>query len=81
MSRQILDESGNILPDPIRTPSEVQSWFRAQGMAITEWAAQHGFSPALVYVVMKGRRKCLRGESHRIAVALGLKAPISQSRN
>lgn len=29
----------------------------------------------LVYAVIKGERKCLRGESHRIAVALGLKSP------
>lgn len=36
-----------------------------------------GFTPALVHVVLKGERKCLRGQSFKIAVALGLRPPPS----
>lgn len=60
----------------LRSPDQVQAWFSDHGVCVADWAAQHGFSAALVYAVMKGKRKCLRGESHRIAVALGLKASI-----
>lgn len=57
-----------------KTFSEAQQWFVDQGVAVSDWAASHGFSTALVYAVLHGRRKGLRGQSHRIAVALGLKA-------
>lgn len=56
-----------------RTPEQVQAWFHESGVSVADWSTQHGFSSALVYAVMKGKRKCLRGESHRIAVLLGLK--------
>lgn len=56
-----------------RSPQQVQAWFHENGISVAEWSARHGFSPVLVYAVMKGKRKCLRGESHRIAVMLGLK--------
>jgi gp16 family phage-associated protein len=57
-----------------RSHTEAQQWFVEQGLAVSEWAISRGFNPALVYAVLHGRRKCLRGQSHRIAVALGLKA-------
>lgn len=57
----------------LRSPVQVQTWFRESGVSVVEWAAQNGFNPALVYAVMTGKRKCFRGESHRIAVALGMK--------
>lgn len=47
--------------------------FRANGVAITDWAHQHGFSTPLVYAVLRGERKCLRGQSLKIARALGMK--------
>lgn len=59
----------------VRTQQEVQQWFVDQGLAVSEWAEANGFTTPLVYAVLHGRRKCLRGQSHRIAVALGLKAP------
>lgn len=52
---------------------DVRRWFRANGITISAWAARHDFNPSLVYAVLKGQRKCLRGESHKIAVALKLK--------
>lgn len=47
--------------------------FRSNGVAIAAWAESNGFSPALVYAVLRGERKCLRGQSHQIAKALGMK--------
>jgi len=56
-----------------RTTDEVWAQLRAGGVTANEWAAQHGFEPTLVYSVLSGTRKCLRGKSHEIAKALGLK--------
>lgn len=47
--------------------------FANNGISVAEWARVQGFSTGLVYQVLEGRRKCLRGQSHKIAVALGLK--------
>jgi gp16 family phage-associated protein len=44
------------------------------GISIAEWARENRFSCGLVYQVLEGKRRCLRGQSHKIAVALGLKA-------
>ncbi|MGI1672183.1 MAG: DNA-binding protein [Neptuniibacter sp.] len=55
------------------TPKEVRHEFEQWGISISSWAKENGFSPALVYQVLSGKNKCLRGQSHRIAVALGLK--------
>lgn len=48
--------------------------FDESGISIAEWARAEGFSAALVYQVIEGKRKCTRGQSHRIAVSLGLKS-------
>jgi len=47
--------------------------FSRTGLSISDWAAQHGFNRSLVYEVLAGRKKCERGNSHRIAVLLGIK--------
>lgn len=49
-----------------------QEFFDA-GISVADWARLHGFSLPLVYAVLKGRNQASPGESHRIAVALGLK--------
>jgi gp16 family phage-associated protein len=51
----------------------VREQFVASGTNISEWARDHGFSVSLVQSVLTGKRACRHGESHRIAVALGLK--------
>lgn len=53
-----------------------RSQFQASGTNISEWARAHGFEPRLVHMILGGNRRCLRGESHRIAVALGLKPQV-----
>jgi len=43
-------------------------------MSVAQWAREHGVSRFLVYQVLKGQKKALRGQSHDIAVLLGMKA-------
>lgn len=59
----------------MNTPAEARQLFVAQGISVAEWARERGFSPALVYRVLRGETECLRGHSHEIGVALGIKAP------
>jgi gp16 family phage-associated protein len=47
--------------------------FRVEGATVAVWARERNFSPRLVYAVLRGERKCLRGESHKIAKELGMK--------
>lgn len=60
-------------PKTIKTPEEVLDEFHRSGKSIMSWADAHKFNSRLVYDILKGKRKCLRGQSHRIAVRLGLK--------
>lgn len=55
-------------------------WFDEHGVPISDWAAAHGFDRQIVYAVLSGRSRAIRGESHRVAVALGLK-PDSKVRS
>lgn len=55
------------------TPQTVKQQFELHGLSIREWAQAQGFSERLVYAVLSGKSKGLRGESFRIAVALGLR--------
>lgn len=50
-----------------------RSYFRAQNIRISVWAREKGFNPRLVYLILRGERKCVRGESERIAKELGLR--------
>lgn len=52
---------------------DIRKQFYANGKTVTDWAREHGFDRHLVYAVLNGRSRAQRGESHRIAVALGLK--------
>lgn len=58
---------------PILDASAAKKLFELSGTSVAEWARVRGFSAGLVYQVLEGRRKCMRGQSHQIAVALGLK--------
>lgn len=60
---------------PIKSPEEVREQFRNTGVSVAHWARVRGFNLPLVYSVLHGRSRALRGESHRIAVALGLRTP------
>ena len=58
---------------PSRTGPELKAEFQRLGVSMADWARANGFSPALVYQILAGRKRCVRGQSHQIAVALGLK--------
>lgn len=47
--------------------------FRQQGITVATWAKERGFNPRLVYSILRGDRKCTRGQSHQIAKELGMK--------
>lgn len=57
-----------------RTAAEVIEEFKFRGISAAEWARVHGFKPCTVYQVLRSRDMPTRGQSHRIAVALGMKA-------
>ena len=54
--------------------------FYLRGESVAAWALRHGFSAHTVYQVLSGRCHALRGDSHRVAVALGLKPGMDESR-
>jgi gp16 family phage-associated protein len=58
-------------PDKLQ---KARAEFFLAGLSIAEWARENRFRQDLVYAVLSGRSKATRGESHRIAVKLGLKA-------
>ena len=60
-------------PTVIRTTEEIRQEFAVRGIAISDWARQMGYSPGLVHQVLSGRLKCIRGQSHDVAITLGLK--------
>lgn len=57
----------------IRTARQALEEFRLRGISVAAWSRHNGFNPTLVYQVLHARSVPTRGESHRIAVALGLK--------
>jgi len=56
-----------------KSASEVKDILQRSGLSVSGWAKSHGFSKALVYRVLAANRVPCRGESHKIAVALGMK--------
>lgn len=64
---------------PLKTRKQVREEFARHGWSYSSWAKQRGYSASLLFNILSDddrnpRRKCLRGESHNIAVELGLKA-------
>ncbi len=57
----------------LRTPAEARAELQSKGISITQWAIANKFSPNLVFEVLGGRKKCVRGQAHEIAVKLGIK--------
>ncbi|WP_153117395.1 DNA-binding protein [Rhodocyclus tenuis] len=57
----------------LRTADEARAELKRQGLSISAWAVANGFSTGLVFEVLGGRKKCLRGQAHNIAVKLGMK--------
>ena len=57
----------------IKSIKQVRDDFSNSGISIAEWARDNNFSPDLVYRILKNNKTPQRGESHKIAVKLGLK--------
>ncbi len=65
----------------LRTSEEARQWLAYQGISIAEFCRQHNIpSASLVYEILKGRKRCLRGTSHNIAVLLGMKHGVVTTR-
>lgn len=60
----------------LRTPEEAREALQAAGVSVTQWAVANNFSPNLVFEVLGGRKKCIRGQAHNIAVKLGIKEGV-----
>lgn len=60
-------------PNRVYENEAIQEKFRKNGLSINDWAKQNNFPVALVYQIIRGERKCLRGMSHQIAIKLGIK--------
>lgn len=58
----------------LRTASEARAWLDRHGVTATEWARANGFQRTVVFSVLSGRAQGRRGEAHRVAVALRIKA-------
>lgn len=57
----------------LRSIQQVKDDFSNTGKSIAEWARENNFSPDLVYRILKNNKIPKRGESHNIAVKLGIK--------
>lgn len=57
----------------LKTAAEARAWFTEQGLSIAEWCRQYGFGITLTREILAGNKRCLRGQSHQIAVLLGMK--------
>jgi len=53
--------------------ARARALFSRTGYSINKWAREAGVNPKLVTDVLAGRKKGVRGQAHKIAVALGLK--------
>jgi len=62
-----------------RTADQARQWLAHHGVSAARWAREHGFSRELVYQVLAGKKLGVRGQSHDIAVLLGMKAGALRS--
>lgn len=69
MNRPNDDRSARLL-----TREAFRQRLEERGQTVTDWASNHGFSREQVYAFLAGRTKGKRGISHRLAIALGVKA-------
>ena len=58
-----------------QTREQIKAEFAARGITLTQWSAEHGFDRRSVYAVLNGFSAATHGNAHRIAIALGMKAP------
>ena len=61
------------------TRQQVKQQFADRGLSISGWARERGFKCELVYSILNGRTTGRRGQSHAIAIALGMKIAPEQA--
>lgn len=66
-------------PKSVKTRQQFREECALKGLPLAAVAKLHGFNLNLFYEIVNDddanpRRKCLRGESHNIAVTIGIKA-------
>ncbi|MHC3433678.1 DNA-binding protein [Delftia lacustris] len=64
----------------LRTAAEARAWLDYQGITISQWSRENNVHHGLVREILAGRKKCLRGMSHNIAVLLGMKDGVLTDR-
>lgn len=64
----------------LRTHTEARAWLSYQGITIAQWSRENDAPHYLVREILAGRKKCLRGMSHNIAVLLGMKDGVLTDR-
>lgn len=52
---------------------QARSRLALAGLTVADWATKNGFKTKTVYQVLSGDRMAIRGDSLRIAIALGLR--------
>ncbi len=57
----------------LRTPADVLREFRRNGVTVAGWCREQGFSRSVVNALLHRGAPGLRGQSHKAAIALGLK--------
>ena len=62
----------------LKTRTQFRQELAEKGLSVNAWARQHGYATASVSAILNDderspRIRCLRGESHNIAVSMGLK--------
>lgn len=63
------------------TVDDVREEFRRRGISVSDWAKNKGVSAQLTYRILAGRAVGKRGQSHEIAVLLGLKSGVAGAGN
>lgn len=61
---------------PATSLERVRQQFEAAGISVAAWARANHFKRMTVVDILRGRSTGLRGEAHRVAVALGLKQGV-----
>lgn len=60
-------------PQKTRTPQEAREYLNSLGISMAAWARKFGFNRSMVCTVLRGELQCRIGQSHNIAVSLGMK--------
>ncbi|WP_165357358.1 hypothetical protein [Sphingosinicella sp. CPCC 101087] len=60
-------------PIPAQSIREARAKLVLDGKSVEDWSRENGFAAKLVYEILSGRRRAIRGKSLQIAKKLGLR--------